>query len=356
MKTLRAHNLKQTWLALMLIALAAPAAQAQQNNEYLGVHLLFLGNYNDPSMTNVKTVVTEKDAPSKIQIISVLAFHGNGASDAAAWSNLDTVVRAVNDSGRTIVVGIALSFHANSTSLSSKSDTDYRVVYKKAVGQLADFYQRHITAITSGKLRVVILPSLEDSLSNTSKFISLAKATVTQLNSALKARRVSGIDSVIVRRSVVSVDKRGTADELNKDCQKIAGTTGLGVNCQYQVHGPSRRGNVWSNDGIFVYADIQNLTWTEDKDSADNSETFKDEPKKPLTAFTTSASPSSPVAMLWRPAFNLWTREVKNGRVRYNKPSAIRGRGDYVDGNQPAFSVQEMTVVRYFLSNAPRRR
>lgn len=356
-----ARWLKQSCLAVILTALAMTASQAQQDNEYLGVHALFLSKYSTKSRTNLISVLTEKTAPSKIQVIFVPAFYTSGAGSASAWSNINEVVSKVNGSGRRITVGIALSFHATSTSLGSGSDTNTAVVYEKGVGRLAAFYQRHLQAITEGKVRVVILPSLEDQLASNDKFIALAKALVTKLSSELKERKVGGIDSVIVRRSVVSVDKRGTARELSDDCKKIAGTTGLGVSCQYQVHGPSRTGTVWSNDGIFVYADIPNLVWTEDKDSADNSETFAKEPRIPLTAFTASAAANSPVTTLWRPAFNLWAHmEDASKKVKYSKPKdkdnkelPLRKRSDST--TDPAFGEQEIRVVRYFLSNAPRR-
>lgn len=337
--------------ALLILLLSAVTTQAQQQtNGYLGVHPLLLSKYSATSRGNLIATLTEGTAPNQVQVVSVPAFYTSGASNSSAWSNLNSVIDGVTGSGRTITVGIALSFHATSTGISTSADTSYSTVYRNAVAQLAAFYQRHLANINAGRVKVVILPSLEDQFSNTDSFVTLAQALVAQLRVELNSKRVSGISSVIIRRSPDPARNIGTATDLASKCSRIAGTSGLGVSCQYEVHGVARSGSVWSNDGAFVYADIAGLTWREDRNSVSEAESYG---KMPLTAFTAQAAANRPVNLLWRPAYNLWAREVSNGYVKYRKLNDVRSRTDY-DGNAAAFGEQEKTVLRYFLARAPR--
>ena len=356
------NHLPLTFAASLLLAAACiTTARAQQNNNYLGIHMLYLSSLNDTSVDNLNGVLTASGAPNHIQVTCVPAFFSDGASASAAWGNLDKVAKAVIGSGRTLTLGIAMSFHTTSTDLQGGADIDHKVVYNAAITNLAEFYQRHLTTISSGSLKVVILPSLEDDLKNTNQFVALAKAIVAKLRTELTTLGVSGVDSVIVRRS----GSNGTFSELKQNCGDIAGNTGLKVSCQWEVHLPPRippsSGTVWSNDGNFVYADIHGLTWGENKDSS----TSHGQPT-PLTAFTAEAAASSPVTMLWRPAFNLHMRHLtncdshhKNCTVNYDSPQdktthQIRNRFDDNSDKQGAFiGSQEVTVLRYFISHAP---
>lgn len=161
-------------------------------------------------------------------------------------------------------------------------------------------------SIDSGRLKLVIIPILEDPESNYTRYKKMIAKTCTLL-------RKSGVTNVQFRRSVI-FGAESTADtqkQLLKDTRSIGA---LSQHVTIELHGSMnivkllKKGDAYSNDGNLVYFDREPINETNNY-YTDN--VTRPENAIPLSKF--NALSTQATVLLWRPAYNGLMRSPESG-------------------------------------------
>jgi len=198
----------------------------------------------------------------------------------------------------------------------------------------ANTVNTHINEIRGRVTKIVLIPVLEDYWRE-DQWLQAVAVISSQLDSG---------DKVYFRRSHM----------LNTDIPPEIITARLKngenysfVNTYLEAHKIDFGGDAKtiSNDGGFVYQAVPVLGMYEDAGSISGM------PGGYATTdnWFSSAKKSSKTAMLWRPAYNLFPRNIQNSRISYALPGVTLDKR-FDNGADPFFNTFEAEIVKQFLS------
>lgn len=302
-----------------------PSAAAAANRK--GIQAIVFSRWNATSVNNLIAVIQET-ATREIELAAVPFFN-----PANPFGNLQTFVDAMARLG----VNLTLAVH-----LVGNHETLTAEARRNRIAQLDQFLLSNL-----GKIRTIkVIPKLEDDYPDRATFEQrcreIAAGLSTQiLQKDLQFRRSGGSISPVL--SVKS--KTGQPFQIL---------------VQREVHGRESGGNAWSNDGFFVTNESMYLSPSNPPEksvySCSSCTPASDGDKgMKLDSFISRTNSFGGAALLWRPAYNLWSRETttRNGVTYRNwvKRGAAQDRTDPID--KPYFDLQEKAIFKTFLNRVP---
>lgn len=121
------------------------------------------------------------------------------------------------------------------------------------------------------------------------------------------------------------------------------------LSIRVERHGASSTsaGGVWSNDGSFVFHELTLDGVREDSSSIRDSKTSGMKVTS-LDSFISTSKTRTGVTTLWRPAYNIWRRDINGGRVSWARDSSVPEAWNRRDA-AVTFDDREQRVLRRFL-------
>lgn len=292
-----------------------------------GVQAVVFPNWNAASVNNLASAVNQA-SPAEFELSQAPFFGGD-----ARWNNTLAFLRSVNPGVR-IVGTMFLSFHTDQAGYSlprrAANLNTFLITPRSELGGKTPIVRF---------ANLVLSPQLEDHYDDAT-WRSHVKGILDKLDEAQVLR--SG--KLSLRRSV---DGQGSS---LSSYTYTRGANRYTFSVRIERHGvrtvPSS-GN-WSNDGDFVFKDMTVGGVRETSASMVDS-TNSGFARMSLPDFSSSARRVSIPTTLWRPAYNIWRREVSNGQVRWVRDSRLAAAWDRSDAGT-TFDEREKRVLVEFLN------
>jgi hypothetical protein len=309
-------------LSLLLIVSFASAALAASRK---GVQLVLLSRWSRTSCDNFLSVAKSPSAPTDIEIAFVPVFNRSNP-----YGNASYVVNALLGAGKRVTVAVHLSFKGDGALTDAQLEAD------------AAAFNTGLFKSFANRVTFKLSPSLEDRWSST-EFQRRARLVATKLDWAiltssttnLQIRRSAETDTLALPNTL-TVTKPGTTLTKSLILQREA----------HGYYGSASGYNAYSNDGVCVYADTRFSNGQyENASSCTNADPNKQPTKYTVTSFISGAASYPNAVLLWRPAYNLFTKSVSSaGYVTFQKIGDPYARSD-----AGAFDANEKEVLKRFL-------
>ena len=248
-----------------------------------------------------------------------------------------TITDCFINGGKRVYVTVFLSFHApnngNDAGISSNAKT-----FNDSF--LRQYYNDSSRPQYYNKATISVSPSLEDNGTN-SQFTAWSSSVASRIDS-------DKIGLVYLQRSP---DKTNNNTGIIGNCESgermnrcFGGKLFFGTKTEY--HGEfNQRGDVYSNDGEFVYYPISTNGRMEKEDSLISSNPYTPYTLADFINRTNSAeNPTDPdkSVLLWRPAYNLLRRYVEGNQIFFTR------NGRSFSDTQTSINSTELNVLTQF--------
>ncbi|MFA6135473.1 MAG: hypothetical protein WC869_15785 [Phycisphaerae bacterium] len=194
----------------------------------------------------------------------------------------------------------------------------------------------HVNEIRGRVAKIVLVPVLEDYWSDT-QWMQAVQVIASQLDSGTKIffRRSHMLNTSIPPESIVTTLKNGTTCAF--------------TNTALEAHKIDFGGSaqVISNDGGFVFQSAPLFGMYEDASSLSGISGGY----ATTGNWFDAAKVSSKTAMLWRPAYNLWSHTITYRYISYKIPSVTLDQR-FDNEADPFFNMFEAEIVKQFLNPA----
>lgn len=296
-------------VALLALSLVAVASQR------LGLNIPLLTFFGTTSTNNVaRTFGSDyKLGPSVVEI-SWLAYPEDAGlgTPPARFQNGRTIIDKLTGAGKIVYATVYLGIH--------RSGALDLTRYKKWRDEFFTPYK------SNSRVRFVVCPSLEDNATD-ARYNQWVDLMAANTSSADQSR-------IVVRRS---------PDPGNGS--RALGSRHSFAALRLELHGTTPVGNVFSNDGAFVYdTTVHDGNAYEARTSmVATGQGFLGQ-EQSISDFRASIVAWGGTTLLWRPAYNLFVRQSSGSILRHNKDIRQTPPSD----SQVSFNSQEIAVARKF--------
>ncbi|MGL4514154.1 MAG: hypothetical protein ACRCT8_13770 [Lacipirellulaceae bacterium] len=334
-----------------------------------GLHALFLSDFNRNSVKNLADVLVQYEGTA------TLAFAPHFSKDQDPYKNATTIVRRLALKGKALRLTVYFGFHSETTNLADHTQKLVRFLKKivKVEGAQQPLH-KHLDELT-------ISPRLEDEHTDKSVLEGKAESSFEkEVKTIVDAFEAEKGDSELLaalqadcklgfRRSAAGHAKKGS---LESDAIDVVGKDGVArpFELTHEFHhkpGEATGYDSYATDGPFISAgDIdgnkvvdENIKAMEDAYARYKKEQKASDPDNPaamtieefiqqygLNTVDDKLPDSVEEVMLWRPAYNLWKADSKNGVIDKYTKTDRESRKDTGQG----FGELEKQVAAKFLS------
>jgi hypothetical protein len=296
-----------------------------------GVQLVLLSSWSDASVNRFADVAAAY--LGRTFEIGFTPFFNNGKGP---FENANALVTKLGSAGYRLRFTVHLSFHRD-------DKTDKKTLMRRAEKTSEEFIQPN-----AGKVAISLCPMLEDERWSREMFKEMLEAIAKKVSwghiTKLNFRRSNNTNPNIQGKLVEFIDPKTKRKIVIPDSM---------TRFETEIHGEigkSKLAQVYSNDGNFVWFDnprkVKNLPYIENKNSAQNPKGTSDD-KYPVSRFHGNGR----TTLLWRPAYNLFTRSVDpiTKLVKYTSNTKPKNRSDKNTEKDCAFNVVETEALKVFL-------
>jgi hypothetical protein len=316
--------MKKTILTLMAASVAVTAVLAGPRG---GIQAVVFPKWNSTSVNNLVAAVNEA-APESFELSQCPFFGGTGR-----WNNTIAFIQGVNGNVR-VVAAFFLSFHSDQPGYDlarrAANLNTFLVNPRAELGGLAP-----VERITY----LVLSPQLEDKFTD-----SEWKAQMQIILDKLDEAKVLRSGKLRLRRSIMKYSSSLSRLEYQRGGKYYT----FAVVVEHHKVSSVPASGIWSNDGDFVYREFTLDNLKEDSTSMVDR-VHPDFKKLALADFVEKARARSGPVTLWRSAYNVWRREVANGKVRWIRDGNLPKPWDRVDSNT-TFDEREKRALKQFLN------
>lgn len=307
---------------LLIFCLATDGLAASRK----GVQLVLLSRWSQTSRDKFLSVAKDARAPAEIEIAFVPIFNRS-----KPYANAKYIVEELLKAGKRVTVAVHLAF---------KGDGDFteKQLQADAATFNSSFFKDYASRVT-----FKLSPCLEDRWTKDT-FVKRAKLVAAKLDWTTLNKATTNLQ---IRRSP---EKDKSALPATISVTKPGGTQTKSIILQREYHGyygDAAGFQAYSNDGVCVWSDLRFSNGQyEDVESCKNADPPNQPGKYKLTDFTTAAAGYGNAVLLWRPAYNLFTKTVAaNGYVKFDKPATAAS--DRIDAG--SFDDNEKEALKKFL-------
>lgn len=316
---------KRLFVFLLVACLAGGAVAASRK----GVQLVLLSRWSKASCDGFLSVAKSAQAPVNIEFGFVPVFNRSNP-----YGNARYLVDQLRGAGKRVTVAVHLGFKCDGSFTDAQLEAD-------AAAFNSGFFTQYANRVT-----FKVSPCLEDRWSQ-EVFLRRAKLVASKLdwntlNSSttdLQIRRSPETDRSSLP-ATITVTKPGSTQSKN-------------VILQREFHGyfgDAAGFNAYSNDGVCVWSEVKfaNRQY-EDVNSCRNADPPNQPTKYTVASFITGTNSYSNAVLLWRPAYNLFTKSVNSqGYVTFSKPASPYD-DPYRRNDAGAFDANEKEMLKRFL-------